>query len=282
MRNGKRMGLAIVVVLVAQILIVGGAMAGESSESALVEARAAQEPAEAPEIRRLGKHHSSTDKSVAGGGVILGGLVTAIFAAVFCYIRVTGAREAGLISSSNNRLSPQLEKKLIRWNPPDVNWLKMNVDGSCWLHTSEIGCGGVLRDSNGRWISGFSKNMGYGSSVLAEAWAVKIGLELAKNSSVQNLSLEADSLIVINMIKNGVEIDHPLFPIIAGIRELAAKNWNVTFSHTLREGNRVANLLANLAHKSSGLQVWSNPPSVCINAVQDDVKGTWLPRGFAG
>ncbi|KDP32228.1 hypothetical protein JCGZ_13835 [Jatropha curcas] len=46
------------------------------------------EEAEAPEIRRLGKHHSS-DKSVAGGGVIIGGLVTAIFAAVFCYIRVT-------------------------------------------------------------------------------------------------------------------------------------------------------------------------------------------------
>ncbi|CAK7324965.1 unnamed protein product [Dovyalis caffra] len=37
--------------------------------------------AEAPEIRKLGKHHSS-DKSVAGGGVIIGGLVTAIFAAV--------------------------------------------------------------------------------------------------------------------------------------------------------------------------------------------------------
>ncbi|KAI4322588.1 hypothetical protein L6164_022265 [Bauhinia variegata] len=52
------------------------------------------EAAEAPEIRRLGKHHS-TDKSVAGGGVIIGGLVTAICAAVFCYIRVTRKREDG-------------------------------------------------------------------------------------------------------------------------------------------------------------------------------------------
>ncbi|KAG6751367.1 hypothetical protein POTOM_045901 [Populus tomentosa] len=47
--------------------------------------------AEAPEIRRLGKHHSS-DKSVAGGGVIIGGLATATFAAVFCYIKVTRKR----------------------------------------------------------------------------------------------------------------------------------------------------------------------------------------------
>nr|KYP44307.1 hypothetical protein KK1_034220 [Cajanus cajan] len=51
------------------------------------------EEAEGPDIRRLGKHHS-TDKSVAGGGVILGGLVTVTFAAVFCYIRVTRKRDA--------------------------------------------------------------------------------------------------------------------------------------------------------------------------------------------
>ncbi|EXB58581.1 hypothetical protein L484_008734 [Morus notabilis] len=50
--------------------------------------------AEAPAIRRLGKHHS--DKSMAGGGVIIGGLVTAIFAAVFCYIRVTRKRNSVL------------------------------------------------------------------------------------------------------------------------------------------------------------------------------------------
>ncbi|KAL9690532.1 hypothetical protein QQ045_010934 [Rhodiola kirilowii] len=47
--------------------------------------------AEAPASRRLGKH-KGTDSSVAGGGVILGGLAMAVFAAVFCYIRVTRKR----------------------------------------------------------------------------------------------------------------------------------------------------------------------------------------------
>lgn len=49
--------------------------------------------AEAPtewESRKMGRHHSSE----AGGGVIIGGLVTAIFAAVYCYIRVTRRRSA--------------------------------------------------------------------------------------------------------------------------------------------------------------------------------------------
>ncbi|KAI3465660.1 hypothetical protein Pfo_022323 [Paulownia fortunei] len=56
-----------------------------------------RETAEAPESRRMGKHRSS-DGSVAGGGVIVGGLVTAIFAAVCCYIRVTRRRRAEVLT----------------------------------------------------------------------------------------------------------------------------------------------------------------------------------------
>ena len=41
--------------------------------------------------RKLHHHdHHSVDKSVAGGGVILGGLATTFLVAVFCYIRATG------------------------------------------------------------------------------------------------------------------------------------------------------------------------------------------------
>ncbi|KFK38293.1 hypothetical protein AALP_AA3G095300 [Arabis alpina] len=51
--------------------------------------------AEAPEVShseetvQRGHHHSTVDRSVAGGGVILGGLATTFFVAVFCYIRAT-------------------------------------------------------------------------------------------------------------------------------------------------------------------------------------------------
>lgn len=42
----------------------------------------------------LTKRHHSVDKSVAGGGVILGGLATMFLVAVFCYIRATGRHKA--------------------------------------------------------------------------------------------------------------------------------------------------------------------------------------------
>ncbi|KVH95960.1 hypothetical protein Ccrd_001961 [Cynara cardunculus var. scolymus] len=61
------------------------------------------EPAESPvgsdrdgslgETVHSEKHHHSSDRSVAGGGIIIGGLATVTFAAVYCYIRVTRRKE---------------------------------------------------------------------------------------------------------------------------------------------------------------------------------------------
>ncbi|XWS67140.1 hypothetical protein CRYUN_Cryun05aG0261500 [Craigia yunnanensis] len=49
----------------------------------------------------LQKHHQSMDKSVAGGGVILGGLATTFVVAVFCYIRATGRHKSETHQSTN-------------------------------------------------------------------------------------------------------------------------------------------------------------------------------------
>lgn len=74
------------------------AKASEHKEqSPAVSAAAAEAPAgvEAAAAAAAATKHRSTDKSVAGGGVIIGGLVTAFFASVFCYIRVTRKRDGG-------------------------------------------------------------------------------------------------------------------------------------------------------------------------------------------
>ncbi|ONK74682.1 uncharacterized protein A4U43_C03F9060 [Asparagus officinalis] len=47
--------------------------------------------AHSPEKAMLAKHQPF-DRSIAGAEVILGGLATTIFAAIFCYIRVTRQR----------------------------------------------------------------------------------------------------------------------------------------------------------------------------------------------
>ncbi|XP_010256759.1 PREDICTED: uncharacterized protein LOC104597066 [Nelumbo nucifera] len=68
------------------------------SEQPLTVVLSSSKIAEAPVARRLGRHHSS-GKSVAGGGVILGGLATTFFVSIFCYIRATRRRNGQTTSS---------------------------------------------------------------------------------------------------------------------------------------------------------------------------------------
>ncbi|PIN06110.1 hypothetical protein CDL12_21339 [Handroanthus impetiginosus] len=57
------------------------------------------------EVMKTNHHHRSIDKSVAGGGVILGGLAAVFLAAVFCYIRATGRKAAEPGSPTSSVLS---------------------------------------------------------------------------------------------------------------------------------------------------------------------------------
>ena len=39
--------------------------------------------------------------------------------------------------------------------------------------------GGLIRDSMGNWIKGFSRSVGFATSIIAEFWALRDGLLLA-------------------------------------------------------------------------------------------------------
>ncbi|KAK7350079.1 hypothetical protein VNO77_08174 [Canavalia gladiata] len=46
------------------------------------------------QVHLLKQHHHSFDKSIAGGGVILGGLATTFLVSIFCYIKATGRHKS--------------------------------------------------------------------------------------------------------------------------------------------------------------------------------------------
>ena len=56
--------------------------------------------------------------------------------------------------------------------------------------------GGLLRDSFGRWILGFSLNLGITSNNVAELEAVRQGLQLAWDLEFKFIHLEIDSMII--------------------------------------------------------------------------------------
>ena len=54
--------------------------------------------------------------------------------------------------------------KRVRWEKPQAGWKKLNTDGASKGNLGLVGCGGVVRDENGRWIAGFSRRIGVTSS----------------------------------------------------------------------------------------------------------------------
>ncbi|KAK8583323.1 hypothetical protein V6N13_022030 [Hibiscus sabdariffa] len=79
------------------------------------------------------------------------------------------------------------------WQPPDLGWLKFNVDGARNTVDGSSACGGVLRDHHGTWIIGFTKYVGRCSVVEAELWGIASGMEVAWSLNCRRLVVESDS-----------------------------------------------------------------------------------------
>lgn len=76
----------------------------------------------------------------------------------------------------NHRIS-----RAVSWNKPASGCVKLNVDGSCRGNPGTCGGGGVIRDSVGTVLGGFSACFGQGTNNEAELRALKEGVALCKS-----------------------------------------------------------------------------------------------------
>jgi hypothetical protein len=91
----------------------------------------------------------------------------------------------------------------VSWTPPQQDHYKVNIDGSHKKSTGISTCGGLIRDSNGKFIRGFYNRLGSCSAVWAELWAFRIGIDMASQLNIRNVNFEMDSLVVVNMVNSG-------------------------------------------------------------------------------
>ena len=85
------------------------------------------------------------------------------------------------------------------------------------------GIRGLLRNSDGSWISGFIRNIGIASSFATELWDVRDGLLLAKKHNIQNINIELDAKALIDLLLSDNYIyvrSHPLSALIINCRLL--------------------------------------------------------------
>lgn len=133
----------------------------------------------------------------------------------------------------------------VGWTQPNSDWYKLNMDGAVKTHSERAGCGGVLRDCCGKWIVGFGDNLGIASVNEAKLWGLYNGLQMAWNTSFRRIEVELDSQVVLQLLEKDVSLLHPLGALVSCCKQFITHDWAVKLHHTYREGNRIADHLAN-------------------------------------
>ncbi|KAL4345230.1 hypothetical protein AHAS_Ahas11G0257600 [Arachis hypogaea] len=78
-----------------------------------------------------------------------------------------------------NQINKNKEIRNIRWMPPTQEWMTLNIDGTVQGSKEKVGCGRLLRNERGKWVAGFSFNIGRCTAYMAELWGINKGMELA-------------------------------------------------------------------------------------------------------
>ncbi|KAE8675571.1 tir-nbs resistance protein [Hibiscus syriacus] len=131
-------------------------------------------------------------------------------------------------SGAVQRYTPAV--RLEPWEPPDLDWFKLNTDGAYRPDSRLAACGGVIRDHMGAWVVGFSKVIGMCSAWEAELWGVYNGLCLAWNMGggrivgCPNARLRATSVGDIRHQSLTVKMSD--LQVVGGIKKLNNKDYN--------------------------------------------------------
>ena len=84
----------------------------------------------------------------------------------------------------------------VKWSKPFPGWHKLNIDGASLGNPGKASGGGLIRDSEERWVRGYSRSIGHATSVMAELWALRDGLKLAVQLGIGCLEVELDARLL--------------------------------------------------------------------------------------
>ncbi|CAN0905907.1 Putative ribonuclease H protein At1g65750 [Linum grandiflorum] len=187
--------------------------------------------------------------------------------------------KVGDVVSSKNK--PQRAERLVGWKARQDVDVIVNTDGLVLQPSGQAAGGGILRDRMGISKAAFAVNFGSCSITSAELRAALHGLRLAWEMGYRRVSLQVDSLVVLSYLQNTDVADLRHKSCVEDLKELLRRNWTVYVSHTYREGNRVADLLA---HQGHSLPLGMHPIllfSTCdIDCIKTDMIGVSFPRSI--
>lgn len=184
---------------------------------------------------------------------------------------------ADLIKSTfHTAFAPHLDR-MVRWNNNNFNRVVLNVDGNCLGTPIRAGYGGIIRNSVGFFISGFSGFLATTTDILM-AELIHRSLLLIVELGVEEMVCYSDSMLSIKLLTEHASNYHAYALLIQDIKYLLHTR-NFSIHHCLGEGNQCADFLAKLgATSNEEFASHVTPPSDLLPLIRIDAMGTLFPR----
>jgi ribonuclease HI len=160
-----------------------------------------------------------------------------------------------------------------KWKTPEPRYVKLNVDASFHSAVCASSTGVIIRDYKGRFLAAGTTLIPHvATASMAEALAMRHGLELAIKLGCNRVQAESDSTEVIEACNGGDQWWSEESAVFADCVDLSSSIGVVSFKHCPREANRVAHELARVAFESSSSGLWEGePPNFIVSHLVNDV-----------
>ena len=144
---------------------------------------------------------------------------------------------------------------------PPLGWVKLNFDGAAQGNPGVTGIGCIIHDENGTQIAKKASPLQPTSNNLAELKALHQGIKLCLQLNHTKVCIKGDSQIIINAIRKQTTPNQVLNSQLGVVLSLIDKLDEYRISHIYREGNQLADHLANLGVDGNlSLSINENPP----------------------
>jgi len=131
---------------------------------------------------------------------------------------------------------------------PVSDWYTAHCDGGSRGNPGPAGYGAVVTDSAGKVVVRLSRYLGHQTNNFAEYQGLLAVLQWAVENGKRRLRVVSDSELMVKQMKGIYKVKHPgLLPLWQEARKLVAQLSGFEMRHTLRGGNKEADLLANEA-----------------------------------
>lgn len=154
------------------------------------------------------------------------------------------------------KYKPELYYLPVYWKPQE-GCLKCNTDGASRGNPGRSTYGFVLRNSTGELIYAQGEEIEEGSNLQAEAIAIREALAHCATEGVTKVCLQTDSLVLLKILTKVWEVPWNIAVIVDDIRGLS-QEVQVHIQHVYREGNSLADCIANLAFDNPGRQIYNS------------------------